>query len=113
MRWSAEHFFKQHMTPTEKGASESSVLMQLLLSRMESMEAAMRDIARKVTPPGKIWMDPCEFAALMGVTTQTIREWVAKGRFSERSHRVHITSGGKKINQFHSVHASAEVGGGQ
>ena len=88
-------------------------MMQLLLSRMESMEAAIRDLARKVTPPGKTWMDPCEFAALMGVTTQTIRGWVAKGRFSERSHRTHITSGGKKINQFHSVHAPAEVGGGQ
>ena len=88
-------------------------MMELLLSRMESMEAAMRDLAKKVTPPGKTWMDPCEFAALMGVTTQTVREWSRKGRFSERAHRIHFTSGGKKVNQFHSVHAPAEVGGGQ
>lgn len=91
----------------------SAILMQLLLSRMESLEHSIKEIERKVVPTGKTWLNPTKFATQIGVTPQTLRMWLSKGLFSDRAHRVQTTSGGRKVNQFHSVIAPQELEAGQ
>ena len=93
--------------------SDDPVLARLILARLESLESAVQEIGKRVGPAGKTWLSPKEFAELRGVTTTTVRDWVNRGRFSEKAHRVQVTSGGQKVNQFHATYAPQELEAGQ
>ena len=97
---------------TDKG-SDDPVLSQLILARLESLESTVQEIGKKIVPAGKTWLTPKEFAEQRGVTTTAVRDWVKRGRFSEKAHRVQVTSGGQKQNQFHATYAPQELEAGQ
>ena len=100
------------MNHSDNGAGQT-VLLRLLMARMESLEHSIKEIGKRIGPIGKTWLNPKEFADLQGVTTTALRDWVAKGRFSEKAHRVQVTSGGQKVNQFHVTYAPQELEAGQ
>jgi len=96
------------MNPNIGSGENLSIILQLILSRLDNIDHSINDLSKTKNSPGKTWLKPAEFASIAGVTTKTLRRWVADGRFSEKAHR-QVKQGAGYVNQFHNQLALSEM----
>jgi len=75
--------------------TDSERLTRLIFT-VEELTDLVHELVRQRTQPTKTWMEPCEFAALLRISTSTLRTWRRDGRFHPNAYRK-----GPRGYQFH------------
>jgi DNA-binding transcriptional regulator YiaG len=72
------------------------IALEKLISEVEELTEVVRQLIHQGSLTAKTWMEPGEFAALLGVSTSTLRTWRRDGRFAPSAYRQ-----GARGYQFH------------
>lgn len=78
----------------------TDMLMARLLGEVEELTHVVRELVDRTPQRTKTWLEPCELASLLGVSTRTLQNWRSAGRFKPESYRK-----GPKGHQFHAEYA--------
>lgn len=88
---------KEFCEPTDAESQQyRGIALENLIYAVEELTEVVRQLVRQGSQPAKTWMEPCEFAALVGVSTSTLRTWRRDGRFAPSAYRQ-----GSRGYQFH------------
>ena len=68
-----------------------------LIAQVDELTLLVRRLLDQTSQPRRVWMEPCELAALLGISTSTLRDWRRNGRFGPCTYRK-----GPRGYQFHS-----------
>lgn len=77
----------------------------LLLGQIEDLAAKVDMLLERTPDSRKLWIEPGELAAIIGVSTKTIANWRTSGKLGVDSWRV--TSNGR--HQYHRANALADL----
>ena len=88
--------------------SLSETTESLLLTELRQLRSDVNSLLERTPDTRLIWLEPADFAALVGKSTRTLLTWRDQGKFRDCSIR-------RKGNRFeyHRVHAMADVERGQ
>ena len=80
----------------------------LLLAELQQIRDDISELKKRLPDVNKVWLEPSEFAAVVGKSTKTLSNWRHQGKFRDTSIR---RSGNTWL--FHREHALADVDRGQ
>ncbi len=82
--------------------------VSILIAEVQQLAADVRQLIALTPCRTKLWLQPRELAPMLGVSTRTLGQWRASGRFRAQSIRK-----GAKGWEFHAEHALHDAQRGQ
>lgn len=78
-------------------ATDVADRLSMLVSEVEALTHVFSRLVKQIPKQAKTWLEPCEFSALLDISTSTLSAWRRAGRFGPLACRK-----GPRGYQFHS-----------